>query len=147
MGRISGFGFSTVPPARLVGACAIAGFVGMGIAFLAAVVSGRTAVSEAAFQLAAVRADVAAAAPPLVAFDRRRDRLDQAPRGAAKADFLGEPVVPLDRAQRQLKSLQPVQTYVAEPVQAVADEVAGRGASLLPDASSIPRIASGVRAG
>jgi hypothetical protein len=147
MGRISGFGFNTVPPARLVGACVLAGCLGMGIAFLAAVVTGRTSVSEPAFQLADTKLDYVAVAPLLVTFDRRSDRLDHAPRRAAKADFLAEVVDSLDRSQRQLKSTQPIKTYIADSVTAVADHVSGRVASLLPDEASVPGIATDLGTG
>jgi hypothetical protein len=147
MGRISGLGFNSAPPARLVGACILAGLIGMGIAFLAAIVTGRTSVSEAAFQFADTRADLPAAAPPMVMLDRLRDRLDHPPRRAAKADFLAEVVVPQDRTQRQLKSARQAQTYIAEYVKAVADTVPGRLASLLPDEVPIRSITSEAGAG
>jgi len=116
----------------------LAGLVGVGISFLAAVVTGRTAVSETSFALADARADAEAAAPPLVTFERRRDRLDHPAHRAAKADFLAELLDPLDRSQRQLK---------VTPVTAVVDNVPGRIASLVPDEARLPSVAAGVGSG
>jgi hypothetical protein len=138
MGRIGRFAFITIPPARLVGACALAGIVGMGIAFLAAVVTGRTSAPEAISARADTRADYSAPAPPLVTFDRRRDRLDHSRRGAAKADFLADVMDPLDRYQRQLK---------AAPVTAVTDDVPDHVASLVPGEARLPSIAADIGSG
>jgi hypothetical protein len=147
MGRFSGLGFNSAPPARLVGACILAGLIGMGIAFLAAVVAGRTSVPGAAFQHADIRADFPAAALPTVTFDRRRDRLDHPPRRAAKADFLAETVVPPERSRRTLKSIRHVQTHITEPVKAVVDNVPGQVTTLLPGEASIRGIAADVEIG
>jgi hypothetical protein len=116
MGKVIRFAFNTAPHAKLVGACVLAGLIGVGIAFLAAVLTGRTSLSEAGFALAGIGVEAEAAAPPLVTFNRRRDRLDRLPNGAAKADFLAELVDPLDRSSRQLK---------ATPVMAVVEDVPG----------------------
>ena len=116
MRKVTRFAFNTAPHAKLVGACVLAGLIGVGIAFLAAVLTGRTSISEAGFALAGIGVEAEAAAPPLATFNRRRDRLDHPPHGAAKADFLAELVDPLDRSSRQLK---------ATPVMAVVEDVPG----------------------
>jgi hypothetical protein len=134
MGRITRFALNSAPHARLVGACVLAGLIGVGIAFLAAVLTGRTSVSEAGFALADISE---AAAPPLVTFDRRRDRLDHSPHRAAKADLLAEIVDPLDRSQRQLKAM---------PVMAVVDD-SKRVASPVPNEARLTSIAAGVGTG
>jgi hypothetical protein len=138
MRRIGRFAFITVPSARLVGACALAGIVGMGIAFLAAVVTGRTTVPEAVSARTAARIDLSAPAPPLVIFDRRRDRLDYPSRGVAKADFLADVMAPLDRSQRKLKAVL---------VTAVADDMPKQMASLVPNEAGLPSVASGIGSG
>jgi hypothetical protein len=135
MGRITRFALNSAPHARLVGACVLAGLIGVGIAFLAAVLTGRTSLSEAGFALADISE---AAAPPLVTFDRRRDRLDHSPHRAAKADLLAELVDPLDRSQRQLKAM---------PVMAVVDDVPKRVASLVPNEARLTSVAAGVGTG
>jgi hypothetical protein len=138
MRRITRFAFNTAPHAKLVGACALAGVIGVGIAFLAAVLTGRTSVSEAGLALAQIEVESEAAAPPLVTFDRRRDRLDHSPHMAAKADFLAELVEPPDRSQRRLKTT---------PVMAIADDVPRRVASLVPAEARLPGAAEGVGTG
>jgi hypothetical protein len=116
MGKVTRFAFNAAPHAKLVGACVLAGLIGVGIAFLAAVLTGRTSISEAGFALAGIGLEAEVAAPPLATFNRRRDRLDHPPHRAAKADFLAELLDPLDRSSRQLK---------ATPVMAVVDDVPG----------------------
>ena len=138
MRRIGRFAFITVPSARLVGACVLAGIVGMGVAFLAAVVTGRTTVPEAVSARADARIDLSAPAPSLVIFDRRRDRLDRPPRGTAKADFLADVMDPLDRSQRKLKAVL---------VTAVADDLPEQVASLVPGEARVPSAAIGAGTG
>jgi hypothetical protein len=138
MRRITRFAFHTAPHAKLVGACVLAGVIGVGIAFLAAVLTGRTSVSEAGLALARIEVESEAVAPPLVTFDRRRDRLDHPPHMAAKADFLAELVDPPDRSQRRLKTT---------PVMAIVDDVPRRIASLVPTEARLPSAAEGVGTG
>jgi hypothetical protein len=121
MRRITRFAFDTAPHAKLVGACVLAGLIGVGIAFLAAVLTGRTSVSEAGLALADIGVESEAAAPAFVTFERRRDRLDHPPPRAAKADFLAPLVDPPDRSQRRLKTT---------PVTAIVDDGPRRVASL-----------------
>jgi hypothetical protein len=139
MGTISRFAFNTAPHAKLVGACVLAGLIGVGIAFVAAVLSGRTSVSETGFALAdrGVEAE-AAAAPLLVTFDRRRDRLDHLSHGAAKADFLAALVDPLDRSSRQLKAMR---------VTAAIDDVPKGIASFIPNDTHVTSVTAGVATG
>jgi hypothetical protein len=138
MGRISRFAFTTAPHLRLAGACVLAGLIGVGIAFLAAVLTGRTSISEAGLAHADTRID-RAAVPARVTFDRRRNRLDLLAQSTAKADFLAELVDPLDRSQRRLK---------ATPVTAVVvDDVARRVASIVPQEARIDNVADATGSG
>jgi hypothetical protein len=137
MGRITRFAFTTAPHLRLAGACVLAGLIGVVIAFLAAVLTGRTSISEAGLVLADARIDQAAA-PARLTFDRRGDRLNHLAQSTAKADFLAEVVDPLDGSQRQLKTT---------PVTAVAvDDVARRLASVIPQEARIENVAGAARA-
>lgn len=129
MRRITHFAFNTAPHAKLVGACVLAGLIGVGIAFLAAVLTGRTSVSEAHLALADIGGESEAAAPAFVTFERRRDRLDHPPPRAAKADFLTQIVDPPDRSERRLKTT---------PVMAIVDDVPRRVASLVPTEARLP---------
>jgi hypothetical protein len=114
MGKVTRFAFNAAPHAKLVGACVLACLIGVGIAFSAAVLTGRT--SEAGFGLAGIGVEAEAVAPPLATFNGRRDRLDHPAHGVAKADFLAELLDPLDRSSRQLK---------ATPVMVVVDDLPG----------------------
>ncbi|HKG75155.1 MAG TPA: hypothetical protein VKA79_12995 [Aestuariivirgaceae bacterium] len=138
MRRITSFAVNTAPQAKLVGACVLAGLIGVGIAFLAAVLTGRTSVSEAGLALAHVGVEFEAAAPPLVNFARRRDRLDHPPHRAAKADFLADLVDPPDHSQRRLKTT---------PVMAVVDDVPRRVASFAPTEARLQSAAEDIGTG
>jgi hypothetical protein len=132
MARFGGQSVSIVTHAKLVGACILAGFVGVALAMLAAVIAGRTATSQAAAEPPPAWVGMQAVTPPMVTFNRRRDRLDQA--YGSKTDFLSDVMTPVDNSHRRLKTATTVVTMAErpEPVETLRRDLSQTVTALLP---------------